>query len=80
MDNKPGEMDSYNTAVATILRRLYGESGKSYQELADATGIARATIVRVINNERAATARYIHALAKEFGTTPGAIFNEADSI
>lgn len=79
MENQLGEQDSYNTAVAKVLRRLYEQSGISYNELAYQTGIAKSTIIRAINGERQITAKYVHALAKEFGTTAGAIFLEADN-
>lgn len=78
MNMQLGEIDSYNTAVAEILRRLYDNSEKSYSQLAEETGIDRATIVSVINNERPATAGHVNALAREFDTTAGAIFTEAD--
>lgn len=78
MDNQAGELDSYNMAVSKVLRRLYEQSGISYTELANRTGIAKSTIVRAVNGERQITAKYVHALAQEFGTSAGAIFNEAD--
>lgn len=79
MDNNNGGNDSYTKAVAVVLRHLYEESGKTYQELADKTGLSRPTIERVINGKREVNARYLNLLCPEFGTTPGAVLNEADN-
>lgn len=77
MSNMQG--DKYSQAVAAILRRNYEESGLSFRAIADRTGLGIATVERVINGKREATAYYLHQLCEVFGTTPGSVLNEADN-
>lgn len=78
MDNEQG--DSYSQAVAAILRRHYEQSDISYTKIASRTGLGRATVVRVINGEREATAFYLHKLCEVFNVTPGSVLDEADNL
>lgn len=77
MDNMSGDL--YSQAVASILRRHYEATGISYSKLAAQTGLSRPTIERVINGKREATAYYLYRLCEAFGTTPGAVLDEADN-
>lgn len=77
MDNSTG-VDDYTLKVAAVLRRHYKATGKSYTQLAEATGLARATVERILNGKREANTRYLDVLCKEFGVTPGSVLNEAD--
>ena len=76
MDN--AQLDSYSQAVAAILRRNYETGLYTYDELVELTGISKATIVRVINGKREATAYYLHKLCEVYGITPGSVLDEAD--
>lgn len=76
MDN--AQNDNYSLAVAAVLRRHYISSGLSYSTLAERTGLGRATVERVINGKREATAFYLHQLCAEFGISPGSVLDEAD--
>jgi transcriptional regulator with XRE-family HTH domain len=77
MDN--AQIDNYSKAVASLLRQHYEASGLSYSAISDATGLARSTVVRVINGEREATAYYLHKLCEVFGVTPGSVLDAADN-
>jgi plasmid maintenance system antidote protein VapI len=77
MDNEVS--DSYSQAVAAILRRNWEASSLTYSAVAERTGLGRATVERVINGKREATAYYLHKLCEVFGTTPGAVLSEADN-
>lgn len=77
MDN--AQLDSYSQAVAAILRRNYEQGGYTYDELVELTGISKATVVRVINGKREATAYYLHKLCEVYGITPGSVLDEADN-
>jgi transcriptional regulator with XRE-family HTH domain len=77
MDNV--QLDKYSQAVASILRQHYEASGLSYSTIAERTGLSRATIVRVINGQREATAFYLHQLCEVFAITPGSVLDAADS-
>lgn len=72
--------DTYSQAVAALLRKQYEASGLSYSKIADLTGLGRATVERVINGKREATAYYLHKLCDVFGVTPGSILDEADKL
>lgn len=74
MDNA----DTYSHAVAAVLRKHWEASGLTYTELAERTGLGRATVERVINGKREATAYYLHQLCAEFGISPGSVLDEAD--
>lgn len=76
MDN--AQNDNYSQAVAAVLRRHYQASGLSYSTLAERTGLGRATVERVINGKREATAFYLHQLCAVFGISPGSVLDEAD--
>lgn len=78
MDNASG--NDYSQAVAAILRRHWEASGLSYTAIAEQTGLGRATVVRVINGEREATAYYLHKLCEVFGISPGSVLDEADKV
>jgi len=78
MDNI--QNDKYSQAVASILRNHYEASGLSYSTLAERTGLGRATVERVINGKREATAYYLHQLCNEFGISPGSVLDAADKI
>ena len=78
MDNNGGRVDDYTKKVAAILRREYERQGLSYAALADMTGLGRATVERIINGKRPVTTFYLNLLCPIFGTTPGAVMNEAD--
>jgi plasmid maintenance system antidote protein VapI len=77
MDNAGG---TYSQAVAAILRKQYEASGLSYTRISEMTGLGRATVERVINGKREATAYYLHKLCEVFGTSPGSILDEADKL
>jgi transcriptional regulator with XRE-family HTH domain len=77
MSNMQG--DKYSQAVAAILRRDYEASGLSFRIIAERTGLGIATVERVINGKREATAYYLHKLCEVFGTSPGAVLDEADN-
>lgn len=76
MDNT----DNYSQAVAAVLRKHWEASNLSYSELALRTGLGRATVERVINGKREATAYYLHQLCAEFGVSPGSVLDEADKL
>lgn len=75
MDN---ELDAYTQTVAAILTRAKERSGLSFTKIAEQTGIARATVVRVLAGERPITTFYLHQLAHTFGVSPAAVLVEAD--
>ena len=77
MDNV--QADQYSKAVSAILRREYIARGLSYSALAERTGLGRATVERVINGKREATALYLYLLCNEFGISPGEVLSEADN-
>lgn len=77
MDN---EVDDYTRIVAALLTEAKTRSGLSFSKIADRTDIARATVVRVLAGERPITTFYLHQLAHLFGTTPGAVLEEADKL
>jgi plasmid maintenance system antidote protein VapI len=72
--------DTYSQAVAALLRKQYEASGLSYTKISEMTGLGRATVERVINGKREATAYYLHKLCEVFGTSPGSILDEADKL
>lgn len=74
------QIDPYSKAVATILRRQYEDSGLSYSTISEQTGLGRATVERVINGKREATAFYLHKLCEVFGTSPGSVLDEAERL
>ena len=76
MDN---EQDAYTQSVAAILTRAKERSGLSFSKIAEQTGIARATVVRVLAGERPITTFYLHQLARAFGISPAAVLGEADA-
>ena len=77
MDNA---IDSYTAVEASLLTREKNRSGLSFTKLADRTGSARATIVRVLGGERPVTTHYLHELGIALGVTPGALLSEADEL
>ena len=77
MDNT--QISPYGLAVAVILRRLYEENDDTYKEIAAQTGLGMATVVRVINGKREATAYYLHKLCEVFNISPGEVLDEADN-
>jgi plasmid maintenance system antidote protein VapI len=72
--------DTYSQAVAALLRKQYEASGLSYTKISELTGLGRATVERVINGKREATAYYLHKLCEVFGTSPGSLLDEADKL
>jgi plasmid maintenance system antidote protein VapI len=72
--------DTYSQAVAALLRKQYEASGLSYTKISEMTGLGRATVERVINGKREATAYYLHKLCEVFGTSPGSLLDEADKL
>lgn len=72
-------VDDFTLKVAAILKREHEQSDLSYQQIAEATGLSKMTVLRVMNGRRPITALYLHLLCTVMGIKAGDVLNEADS-
>src|SRR5579875_2123730 len=63
------DVQAQTSSLALRLKTLRTERGYSLQDLADRSGLSRATLSRIENNEVSPTAETLGALATAFGIT-----------
>ena len=69
----------YNKAVADILREKKEALGLSFDALADATGLARATVARMIYGQRDIKVYALRRLAEVLELDAGEVLERASS-
>lgn len=78
MTRVENEMDDYTLAIAGILRKAAADSGLTYDQISERSGLSRPTVARVLTGQRDITTRYLRALCRVFDLNPSRVLDEAD--
>ena len=78
MDNMSGDA-AYNTAVANILRARKERMGITFDALADASGLPRSTVSRMIYGKRDIKIYALRRLATVLELDVGDVLDKADA-
>ncbi|WP_433568088.1 helix-turn-helix domain-containing protein (plasmid) [Nocardia sp. CA-151230] len=73
------ELARLDAALGRKLRRLRRGADMSQQELADASGVGKRTLVRFEQGERPMNTRQLQIFCRILGVTPGQFVTEAEA-
>ncbi|WP_308491069.1 helix-turn-helix domain-containing protein [Microbacterium terrisoli] len=74
------DVDDYTRAIAAILKDAQTRHGQpTYDELAEMTGLGRATVSRILTGKRDITMRYLRLMCLALGLDPAQVLTDAES-